>query len=574
MTFFRRFLIVFAVLASLAGISSTRALALAPPPCNPLEPDVVQTAHFNVWYSGDPTATNYATQSEAGALGAYAEQAYATDASLGFPAPFDNGATPPRDDIYVFDLSPWGYAGYTCYGSFLVNTAEVGADDEAYSVGFHVFEEIELNLFNPSTYSDNWLLQGAAAWASWKALGFPPESAEPLGPWDMALNCYDTFSTESKCSKNGYEDDGESRWPFYEYLAERFSPTFLIEALQDAQTADDSLAGLQTALVAHGTTLTAAFSAYSTKLMAGGWTAPSLAVSTPATSGTVIQTGAATGDVAPQFFAVDHLGTRFVEIDRGDGSANHACFAATLTITVQIPAGVTSQPAFYWNDGSAPIDLAVSGSTATTTVPWDTCNWTNKGFVSLPNATTDIDGKKFSVATHIVVDPNTPATAKLPPTPASPFGQVINVSALAAPPSISIFGPQLLTLSAAAPQIRLIVESNGEGSVRATLGSVSLGSASVRPGENDVRFTVPTGVLTALRSTASVGATLLTLTPVSLDGTVSGPAVTQKLSVTPAKAAGSAKPQTPAKKKTTKKAKAKKATVKRQIKSSVKAKTK
>src|SRR3954451_20102714 len=95
----RRLLVAFAVVASVAGFASSRALAIAPPPCNPVMPEVVQTTHFNVWYTGDPTQTNYIVQTQAGDLAAAAEQAYATDQALGFPAPADNGQVPPRIDI-------------------------------------------------------------------------------------------------------------------------------------------------------------------------------------------------------------------------------------------------------------------------------------------------------------------------------------------------------------------------------------------------------------------------------------------------------------------------------------------
>src|SRR3954454_7094150 len=293
--------------------------------------------------------------------------------------------------------------------------------------------------------------------------------------------------------------------------------------------------------------------------MAGGWTAPSRNVATPPISGSPIMTGVSTGDLPTKNFTVNHLATRYVEIDRGDGSADHPCYAATLTVTVKIPAGVTSQPAFYWNDGSAPVDLSIAGSTATTTVPWDTCMWTNKGFVSLPNSTTNVDGKKFSVSTHITVDTSTPTTSALPPASASPFGQIINVPSTGLVPAISIFGPELLRLSAGAERIRLIVESSGEGSVNAAIGSVALGSGTRRPGENDLQFVVPKGPLGPLRRSATAAAPVLTLTPVSLDGKATGPAVTQQISVMPVKVVTPAK-KTPAKKAP---AKSKKATAKK-----------
>ena len=97
-------------------------------------------------------------------------------------------------------------------------------------------------------------------------------------------------------------------------------------------------------------------------MMVGGWTAPSLNVATLPISGQPILTGASTGDVPAQLFNVDHLATRYVEIDRGDGAADHACFAATLTITVQIPPGVTSKPSFFWNGGGSPVDLSSTRS--------------------------------------------------------------------------------------------------------------------------------------------------------------------------------------------------------------------
>ena len=54
-----------------------------------------------------------------------------------------------------------------------------------------------------------------------------------------------------------------------------------------------------------------------------------------------------------------------------------------------IPAGTHSQPTFYWTGpgGIAPMPLAINGSTATATIPWDTCTWIGaSGLLSLPNA--------------------------------------------------------------------------------------------------------------------------------------------------------------------------------------------
>ena len=539
MVVLRRLALVLVVLACLAGFASSRALATPPPDCTITQPESIDSAHFTVWYDGDPTKPDYITETQAGNLAASAEVAYAAYAAMGFPPPVDNGSG--MIDIQVLDLSQWHLSSVICYGAVDFHSGDVGQENESYSAGVDVFSEVEYNLFTPGFIDDYWLMQGAASWASWRALDYPAASTADLGPFDMALDCWDTSGT-SKCSRNGVENLGESRWPFYEYVAERFGVPFIKEMLQDSETANNAMTGLQNALAAHGTNLSDTFNAFATKMMVGGWSAPSLNVATLPISGVPIMTGASTGDVPPQLFNVDHLATRYVEIDRGDGAADHACFAATLTITVQIPPGVSSKPSFYWNGGSSPVDLSVSGNTATTTVPWDTCQWVNKGFLSLPNGSNTINGKKFSVSTHITVDTNTPATAKVPPAPATAFGTVINVPSADVAPSISIFGPELLQVAAGATQIRLLVESNGEGSVNAAFGTVALGSSPVRPGENDVRFTVPAGVLSALRRSAAAGATLLTLTPVSLNGTA-GAAVTQQVSILPAKVVAPVKKQ-------------------------------
>ncbi len=555
----RRLLLAVAVIGAFAGIASTRAFAAtpAPPPCDDpaaqqnavysttppsTGPNYLSSAHFDLWYSGDPTSTDYITETQAGDLLAFAEQEYASYAALGYPAP----AVDPmmgRVEIYVINLSTYGLSSVSCDGSYYFDSTTVGGDGEAISSGWDVFMQVQNSLGGAG--AEPWLTQAIAQWASTKVNGYPAGSASDIGPFEMSLDCWDYTWGGSKCSKNGYENLALSRWPFYEYLAERFGNGFITELVQDASSTFGIWA-LQDALVAHGTTLVAAYEDFTTKVMAGGWTASVLDLSSPPISGAPILTGAATGDVAPHTFSVDHLATRYVEIDRGDGSSAHPCYAASLALTVQIPSGVPSQPVFYWNGtGGTPIPLAVSGSTATTTVPWDTCLWQNKGFLSLPNASLGVNGANFVVSAHLTVDTTTPATASPPPAPSSTYGQVIGVGSGSLAPTITVFGPQVLPLSSSATQIRLIVESDGEGSLKAALGTLSLGTGSLRPGENDLRFTVPASALTALRRSADA-TSVLTLTPVSSDGTVTGKAVTRQVSITPsktAKAAPKAKPK-------------------------------
>ena len=303
--------------------------------------------------------------------------AYAAYKAMGFPTPVDDGTG--RIDIQVLDLSPWHVTAGICYGGFNFDVGTIGAFDEAYATGEDVFAEVQYNLFVPQFWDDYWIYQQSQAWASNAALGFPATSQ--LGPFDMSLDCYPTNGVSNNCSTNDFENRGDSRWPFWEYLSERFGVTFISEVLRDAadrQRFDDRPADgprrarhdarCRVQRIRHeddGRRLDAPRRS---------------TCATPPISGTPIMTGVATGDLPAQTFNVNHLATRYVEIDRGDGAADHPCFAATLTITVQIPAGVTSQPSFYWNGGGgSAVDLAVSGNTATTTVPWDTCMWASKG---------------------------------------------------------------------------------------------------------------------------------------------------------------------------------------------------
>jgi hypothetical protein len=96
-------------------------------------------------------------------------------------------------------------------------------------------------------------------------------------------------------------------------------------------------------------------------------------------------------------------------------------------------------------------------------------------------------------------------------------------------PELSLFGPTLLKLTSKDTQVRLIVESSGEGSVVAKLGSATLGTKTLRPGNNDLRFSLSAGQLQTLRRTSNT--LVLTLTPVSSDGKATGQAVTRNVTV-------------------------------------------
>ena len=120
----------------------------------------------------------------------------------------------------------------------------------------------------------------------------------------------------------------------------------------------------------------------------------------------------------------------------------------------------------------------------------------------------------------MTVDPNTPATATAPPAEAAVYTPVIPVTSAETAPVLAAFGPEVLRVGTTETYVRLIVQANAEGAVRATLGSVDLGAVALRPGNNDVRFRLPKGIQLRLRRVA--GTAKLVLTPVSPGGNVLG----------------------------------------------------
>jgi hypothetical protein len=77
-----------------------------------------------------------------------------------------------------------------------------------------------------------------------------------------------------------------------------------------------------------------------------------------------------------------------------------------------------------------------------------------------------------------------------------------------------------------AKQLRLALRSSGDGSVRVTLGSVTLGTVALGAGGNDVLLTIPPDLLRA-----SPAPSVLTLTPLAPDGKTAGTDVTRPVSI-------------------------------------------
>jgi len=550
----RRLLVLAAVMVGAAVLASP---LIAARPGLPGDEFQLATPHFVVHYQSDtvdPTTTTWAiTQTQAGDIAALAEQAYASELADGYPAPMSDGGLGGNSkiDIYVADLSSLGALGLTMTDTNNPQTSSYieldGTSPEAaftqHTIAHELFHVLQVSVWNSPNLSDYWLYEGSAEWMGYRVDHYLADSGGiVIGPDEMSLDCRDAFGTSQCDLTSPYLDGGYSRWPFYEYLSERYGASFTNSIFaQGAGTAPTATDALSQALVAKGTTLSDTYNAWSALQLTGGYTIKTLQDLPLTVSGAPIQTGSTPGALPSTTVTVNHLATRYIEFQRGGGQSDPSqpCFAATLSISVALPAGVQSKPMFYWKaTGSSPVGLSVSGNTATGAIPWDTCNWLGSaGYLSLPNASwgaTAVDGADFVVSASLSVDTTKPATTSAAPLPVSIWGPVVSAPSSDAPPAITVYGPELLRLSATQRQIRLIVESSGSGTLQAAIGSTALGAGSLRPGNNDLRFTVPASLIASLRRQAATN--LLTLTPVSPSGAVTGQPVTRQVAFAAVKA--------------------------------------
>jgi hypothetical protein len=574
MPFFRRFALLVTVAAGFAVLSSP---AFASSPRDLTLPQVLDSTNFRVHYQSDHISfpTWSITETQAGDVAAMAERALALDIAAGYPRPLSDGALggDGRIDIYVRDFFPLnnpyltvtGFAKWDADNPTTSGFIELAGNLQKDALNQHViaqylFNLVQLSLWRPTQLSDYWLYVASAEWMGFRADSYPSvDPVSQLGPSDMALDCRDAVGApgvidpnphSNKCNLTAdYLGNGQSRWPFFEYLGETYGAAFAKDIFTlGAAGSLTAIAAVDAALQAKGTTLTAAYNAWVKTEVSSAYSPTSLSAVKPKPYGAPIYTGVVSTDqnnhpLTSQKVTANHLSTRYLEFVRGPSSGGtpaSVCWKATLGISVNIPPGTLSQPVFYWDGGGgSPVPLAVNGNTATGSIPWDTCTWlSGEGFLGLPNASTTVDAADFTVTAWLVVDTTTQVTSILPATPPPPAtvtGPVIPVSSADLAPTIAVFGPQVLTLSASDQEIRLIVNASGQGLLSASLGPISLGTVSLRAGNNDVRFTIPKGTLAAVRRSASPS-NVLTLTPTATNGTAIGTPVTRTVSIEPTKA--------------------------------------
>jgi hypothetical protein len=314
----------------------------------------------------------------------------------------------------------------------------------------------------------------------------------------MSLSC-----SGDACGLDQYERGGYSRWHFYQYLTERHG-NGVVKAIFDkgkelndpAMPATDLLS--QT-LMSQGSTLADTFVDWTVVNLSGSYQAAGLKGIEPTTTSTT-PTGNVTGPLPTQTVAVNHLAARYLAFTRGALGSTGPCYAATLNLSVSFPSGLGARPFFRWSTPDSPaIPLSVSGSTATLSLPWDTCTWDERGLLVLQNPSTSVDAALFDVSGSLTVDKSRLATST-PPPKGTYEGPTVPALAAEVAPTIAVYGPETLRVSKKKRLLRLVVFSSGSGQLEANVGGSALGLRTLRAGNNDLRFTLPKSLARTLAS--------------------------------------------------------------------------
>jgi hypothetical protein len=534
MTRSSRFLLPFALIALAASLAAgvPRAGADPYPTTGPV---TLSSDHFTVHYTRDVSCPGGAiTQEKAGDVLGMAERAYALYSSWGYTVP----ATPVDVSVDDFTLACASFGSLAGTPPPLdlwdaaINGGVVHLNGVKAGLDYHVIAHEIFHLFEDAVApgADPWLQEGLAEWAS---VGANAEAGGlELNP-DRTMDC-----VGSDCGDSEFDDNGYPGWMLFEYLAERFGDA-KVKSVLDAAAANPGWTGTQalsSVVTPFGPTLGKFFEDYTTARLTGNFTYEALAGVLPKTQGTIV-VGSKTGAISPVTLAVNHLAVRFVDLAHGLDTDTGPCYSASLALKVALPAGVASTPYYSANaKGTVAQAFSVAGTTASLTVPWNTCGASPHAYVSLPNETNDVvppalDGREFTVSGTVTVDKSKPAAANEAPAGVKVIGPVIQAPTTDPAPDLTLHAPELIRVSAKTRLLRFIVFSSGDGTLKATLGSTWLGSAGLHAGNNDVRFVLPSQLLKTLRKTNTPD-NVLQLTSYSPGGT-QGTSLTRRVAMQP-----------------------------------------
>jgi hypothetical protein len=514
----------FRTLAALA--LALLGLAVGVPSASAIDPfpiDGIMTLsndNFTVHYNGGDASTNcdnFITEEKTGDILGMLDRARTFYASMGWAVPASGVEVSidgfPADGACVpyGNGLPFGVATPLIRWNGFVEGGNIHLDAHT-GLTYHIIAHELFHLVEDGMApgADQWLQEGTAEWAAVRAS--KAAGGDEMNP-DRTLDCVGSRCGDAEFDKNGYPG-----WMLFEYLAERYGGA-KVKAVWTRAQANPGQPGttvLDNELQALGTSLAPFFNDYTTARMTGNFTLPALKDTRPEVFAS-IPVGTTSGALPDTPVALNHLAVRYVTFLHGS-DPTLPCFAATLTINVAIPAGVVSSPTYYANTKTAaPQPLTVAGSTASITVPWNTCAGSPSAYLSLPNDSLGMDGREFTVSGNVSVDPNTPAATSEPPPGAHVIGTPVAAPTTDPAPTLNVYAPEVLRVSSKTRLLRFVVFSSGDGRLGAVLGSTGLGSAALRGGNNDVRFVLPTQLFKSMRTKSS--SNVLQLTSESPSGT-------------------------------------------------------
>ena len=537
MTRSSRFLLPFALiaLASSLAVAVPRAAAVDPYPTSGVA--TLSSDHFQIHYSRDvaPCPTAAISQEQAGEVLGMAERAYALYSGWGYTAPgapVDISVDDFSIDCFAHGAIPLGTP--MPHGRWDAIITPVGSDEihlsAATGLAYHVIAHEVFHVFEDAVAAgaQQWLTEGLAEWASVRAN--TAAGGLEQNP-DRTMDCVGSECGDSEFDRNGYPG-----WMLFEYLAERFGDA-KVKSVLDAAAANPGWTGTQalsSVVQPLGPALGKFFEDYTTARLTGSFTSTALAGVLPQTQASIV-IGSSSGAVSPVTLAVNHLAVRYVDVAHGFDTDTGPCYSASLALKVALPPLVASTPYYYANTkGAVAQAFSVSGTTASLTVPWNTCGASPHAYVSLPNETNDVvppalDGREFTVSGTVTVDKSKPAAASEAPAGVKVIGPVVQAPTTDPAPDLTLHAPELIRVSAKTRLLRFVVFSSGDGTLKATLGSTWLGSAGLHAGNNDVRFILPTQLLKTLRKTNTPDNVLM-LTSYSPGGT-QGASVTRRVAM-------------------------------------------
>src|SRR5437879_3486925 len=243
MRYLRRFVLLVAVAAGSAVLAGP---ALAARPGAGVMPATVGSTHFLVHFQSDLVnfPTWAVTQTMAGDVAALAERPYTAELADGYPAPLGDGGLggDARTDIYVADLSQSGAlaltvpdnpGGATTSAYILLDGTNRVTTLTQHVVAHELFHTLQLATWLPAQLSDYWLLEGSAEWMGYRVDGYNLTfgGGSAFGPSDMSLDCRDPLGTNMCDLVDDYRNNGYSRWPFFEYVIEKYGNSFVQDVL-------------------------------------------------------------------------------------------------------------------------------------------------------------------------------------------------------------------------------------------------------------------------------------------------------------------------------------------------------